>query len=336
MEINELMDILNGYFGWNKARMTCFVSMLVALFKVRTINLMELACGFSSKATLDSRYKRVRRFFKDFTISFPLVACWVVQFFRLTEQRLYLSMDRTNWRWGTKDINILMLSIVHKGIAIPLFWSLLDKRGNSNTDERIAILERFIAQFGKNKIAGLLADREFVGNVWFGWLLKKRIPFCIRVKSNTITTNALGLDVNVDSLFYDLKAGEYRVLQNKRKFWQQHVYLSALRLADGELLIVATDQLMQDPIQHYAKRWEIETLFACLKSKGFNFEDTHVTHPERIEKLLALLTIAFCWAYKTGEWRHEKKPITIKKHGRKAVSLFRYGLLDFSHLSGYR
>ena len=132
--------------------------------------------------------------------------------------------------------------------------------------------------------------------------------------------------MNVDALFYDLKPGEQRILSGKRKFWKQRVYLSALRLADGELLIVATDQLLEDPIKQYAKRWEIETLFACLKSKGFNFEDTHITKPERIEKLLVLLTIAFCWAYKTGEWRHEQKAITIKKHGRKAVSYFRYGL----------
>ena len=46
MDNNELRDILNGYFGWNKARMTCFVDMLIALFKVRTINLTELTCGF--------------------------------------------------------------------------------------------------------------------------------------------------------------------------------------------------------------------------------------------------------------------------------------------------
>ena len=33
-------------------------------------------------------------------------------------------------------------------------------------------------------------------------------------------------------------------------------------------------------------------------------ERIHFTKPERIEKLLVLLTIAFCWAHKTGEWKH--------------------------------
>ena len=66
-------------------------------------------------------------------------------------------------------------------------------------------------------------------------------------------------------------------------------------MPDGELLIVATDELSGFAIKTYGLRWEIETLFACLKSKGFNFEDTHITKPERIE---------------------------IKKHGRKAVSNF--------------
>ena len=219
-----------------------------------------------------------------------------------------------------------MLSIVYRGIAIPLLWRLLDKRGNSDTAERIELIVRFIRQFGKSRLEILVADREFVGNVWFTWLLNEGIHFCIRIKSNCITTNARGLETTVDALFYDLKPGEQKILFDKRKLWKQRLYLSGLRLSNGELLVVATDELMGQPILTYGKRWEIECLFACLKSKGFNFEDTHITKLDRIEKLLALLTIAFCWAYKTGEWRNEQKAIKVKKHGRKAVSYFRYGL----------
>ena len=35
-----------------------------------------------------------------------------------------------------------MLGIVHEGVAFPLLWTMLDKRGNSNSDERIDLLER--------------------------------------------------------------------------------------------------------------------------------------------------------------------------------------------------
>lgn len=326
MNINELAGILNGYFSWNKSRMECFATMLIALIKVRTVNLTEIACGFSSCATQDSRYTRVKRFFREFHIDFSIVASWVISCFSLADQALYLSIDRTNWCWGKKDINILMLSVVYKGIALPLFWMLLAKRGNSDTQERIRIIQRFTVQFGKSMIAGLLADREFIGSHWFGWLLAEKIAFCIRIKNNVITTNARGLEVSIDALFYDLKPGEQRVLQGARKLWGQRVYLSALRFNSGELLIVATDHFMESPIQHYALRWEIETLFSCLKGRGFNFEDTRMTKPDRVEKLLGLLSIAFCLAYKTGEWQHEQKAIKIKKHGRKAISYFRYGL----------
>ena len=187
-------------------------------------------------------------------------------------------------------------------------------------------MERFIAQFGKNNIMGLLADREFIGADWFKWLKKERIHFIIRIKKNLLTTNSRGQEVRVEALFRGIKPIEERTLCGSRKLMGEEVYLSALRMPDGELLIVATDKLSCFAIKRYGLRWEIETLFACLKSKGFNFEDTHITKPERIEKLLVLLTIAFCWAHKTDEWKHEQKPIEIKNHGRKAVSYFRYGL----------
>jgi len=324
--ISELRDSLNEYFGWNKARVTCFVNMLLSLMITRTVNLNKLACVFLGKATQLSRYRRLQRFFSQFKFDYAQIAGFIFQWFFVPGGRWYLTMDRTNWQWGKADINILTLGIAFKGTAIPIFWILLDKKGNSDTAERIELMQKFIQKFGKSCIAGLLADREFIGKKWFGWLLSEEISFYIRIKNNTVTTNAQGQKIDIEALFYGLKRDEQRAIQGKRKIWGHPLHLCGLRLSDGELLIVATDQSPEDAIKIYGIRWEIETLFGCLKGRGFHFEDTHITDSERIRKIFALLAIAFCWAHKTGEWQQEIKPIKIKKHGRPAVSLFRKGL----------
>ncbi|MCL1123003.1 hypothetical protein [Shewanella surugensis] len=66
----------------------------------------------------------------------------------------YLTMDRTNWKYGNLNINILMLGICYKGRAIPVCWSMLNKKGNSNTAERIELVSRFMSIFGKERIKG--------------------------------------------------------------------------------------------------------------------------------------------------------------------------------------
>ena len=88
-----------------------------------------------------------------------------------------------------------------------------------------------------------------------------------------------------------------------------------------------TSKACENAIKIYAKRWEIETLFSCLKGRGFNLEDTRVTDLIRVKRLLVLPVIAFCWAHRTGEWQHEKvKEIKIKNHQRFSKSFFKYGL----------
>ena len=77
---------------------------------------------------------------------------------------------------GKSNINIFMLGVVYKGIAIPLYWDMLDKRGNTNHLERAELIERFIKQFGKDNIEMILADREFVGELWFNWLQRITYP----------------------------------------------------------------------------------------------------------------------------------------------------------------
>jgi hypothetical protein len=101
--------------------------------------------------------------------------------------KVQLTLDRTNWKWGKRNINILMLAIVYRGIAIPILWTLLNKRGNSDTKERIALIQRFIAIFGKDRIVNVFADREFIGEQWFTWLIEQDINFCIRVKKTSLS-----------------------------------------------------------------------------------------------------------------------------------------------------
>jgi len=80
------------------------------------------------------------------------------------------------------------------------------------------------------------------------------------------------------------------------------------------LLFIASSGAPQaEAIDAYADRWQVETLFGCLKTRGFNFEDTHLTDPGRLSKLMGLLALAFAWTYRTGQLLHEQKPILLKK-----------------------
>ncbi len=78
-------------------------------------------------------------------------------------------------------------------------------------------------------------------------------------------------------------------------------------------------------LPRYARRWDIETLFGALKRRGFNLEDSHLTHPKRLSTLLALLALAFTWAYLVGTWLHEQRSLKLKKHGYAPKSIFRRG-----------
>ena len=82
----------------------------------------------------------------------------------LPKKKWVLSMDRTNWKFGKVDINILMLSVAYKGMAIPIVWYILKKttkQGNSGFKDRIKIIKNFIDIFGVDKIEVLTADRKF-------------------------------------------------------------------------------------------------------------------------------------------------------------------------------
>lgn len=307
-----LVDLLKLHFGWHLARIKCLAYILVALFKVKTVNLTEIATAFPGTAEIESHYKRIQRFFKQVDIKPSMIATFVVAF--LPYDTYTLSIDRTNWMFGCFNINFLVLSVVHEGIAFPLFWSFLHKKGNSNTKERLELLDKFIEVFGVEKIERLLGDREFIGKKWFAYLNMHDSKFCIRIKYNMNLSRTNGLLSPASNFFRSLPIGSYCSLVGPRLVCGHHLWVTGGRLPSGEYLILVSNYISDEIMDDYKKRWEIEVLFQCLKSRGFNFEETHLKDEERLKRLFSVLALAFCWAYHVGAWRHVVKPIRIKKH----------------------
>lgn len=321
-----LTNILKNNLNWNMARINFLANLIIALLKTRTVCLTDIATALSGKVKTESKYKKLQRFFRFYEMDINSVSRMVAAILPISKERWTLSIDRTNWKLGKSNINILCLGICYMGVCFPVVWISLDKRGNSNTDERITVIEKFINLFGKVKIKCLTADREFIGNKWFAYLLNEKIPFRIRIKDNFMINSSKGHKVPVKILFRNLKPGETRILKRRRRICGVNVFIIGQKLSAGEYLILVTDYHPEEAMNDYFLRWEIETLFACLKTRGFNFEATHMTKLERINKLVAVLAITFSWCHITGEWLNKLKPIKTKRHGRPAVSIFRYGL----------
>ena len=327
-QISELKCILSEYLPWNKARLDCFTRMLLALFVTRTVNLSEMAVAMISRTEISSRYKRLQRFFRYFQIDYDLIAQFIFNLF-FSGKQIYLTIDRTNWFWGKAKINILTLAIAYEGVAIPIFWCLLNKAGNATAVEHRAMLVRFIRIIGKDCIAGFLGDREFASAKIFAFCNDEHIPFYIRIKEGSLVKVKNKKLFKAKCLFAQLNLSERLEFQMVVSVYGQTVYLAGSRSNRGELMIIATNQNLSNAVAIYLRRWEIECLFACLKGRGFRFEETHLVDRARIKKMMALLAIGFCWAHQTGEWRAHNKPIRMCKHHdnlRPQNSYLRYGL----------
>jgi hypothetical protein len=326
MKHSGLMAVLKeSGLKLHRSRLEFLSLLMIAVVQAKTVNLASLVGMMEGKAQADSFYRRAQRFFQSLHLSDEMVLRYALQ---LHHQKSYsLCLDRTNWKFGKLDINILTLAYAHEGVAVPLLWCLLPKAGNSNTQERSALLERLLKFLPVDQLEVLLADREFIGGEWFAYLCEQNLPFVIRVRKDALSDGWFGLF----GFFQHLPLGEHKVLKQRYCIFGVELGVAGARLADGEYVIVVTNGSPKQALAKYAKRWQIECLFKALKSSGFDLEATHLKHLDRINTLLVVVSLAFLWALKVGEFVHQFKPVPLKSHGRRQKSLFRTGLDYLRH-----
>ena len=119
MESNSLSKEFKGLLGWHQARMTLLVQLVLALIKVRTVNLTQVAQAFAGSAKADSNDKRLPRFLRDIPLDRDLFAKTLVRLF-CPGKTWVLSRDRTNWKRGITTSNFLVLAVVRDDVALPI------------------------------------------------------------------------------------------------------------------------------------------------------------------------------------------------------------------------
>ena len=306
-----------------------FIAQFVsALVKTRTSNLVKIANAFDTEVETDSVYRQIQRFLKNESeVS--------IDFLKLLKKggKLKILIDRTEWKFGASWVNILTLSVAYKNVAIPVLWEVVNHKGNATALEHKAIIEKFVAKFGAHRILRIYADREFGSCELFAYLLENKLDFHIRLKTSHKSGGTSFLQ-------------RWRNVQDKVKLrgkvkievFGLEIYVSCVKYQkDGktEYLIVASGERNREAIEEYKVRWQIETMFGCLKSRGFGFEETHLTEPKKIGKLLMLLGLGLLLAMLMGEFQVEilkQVKMKLKKNQRYAKSIFRIGLDTLQNL----
>lgn len=308
------------------------MSWLVAqMVRLGTVSLWRLAAHMESLAQTRSVHRRLERFFQHVRLDGNGVARLIEAAMGLSGKPWRLVLDRTNWKFGQSEHNILMLGVVLEGVCVPLFWTMLDKTGNTNAEERIDLLQRLRDCFPDQPIACVMGEREFIGERWMSWLHAQNIPFVLRIKENMHIWNAEHAPVRLSCKLASLRKRRNIALKGAWHLCADQtrpgppVRIVALRLKTGDLLIIATTARVKSALSLYRQRWGIETLFSCLKTRGMDLEATHMTQPEKISVLMAIVSIGFCCAYKAGLVLTRCAP-PRKSHGRKERSTFAFGL----------
>ena len=168
--IDTLSDKLSDGLALSNSRLETLCLLVIGIASVRTVNLSHISGEMPTQAKVESTYRRLQRFFQHVALGQDWSARLVVHQLGLMGS-WHLCLDRTNWKIGRKDVNLLVLAVATRRYRVPLIWTVLGKAGNSNTGERTALMTRYLDLFGATSVKYLLADREFIGLEWLTFLV---------------------------------------------------------------------------------------------------------------------------------------------------------------------
>jgi hypothetical protein len=234
-------------------------------------------------------------------------------------------------------LHVLVLAADVKGVAVPVYFRIYTHKGVLSEKERISFIRKSLAVIDlKRKL--LIADREFIGKEWFGFLSKNQIDFVIRLRKGIYQQW-------VDAEGKSLEEKQYEKLQKRalkkgyahteftlqKQPYRLEVYRNENQNEKEPLVYLLTNRLNAKRIgKQYRKRWKIEYCFKHLKTNGFNLEQVAFQDTNKIRLLISFVIVAYILALEQGILQEKHNPVRHIRYisGKKyrSVSIFRDGL----------
>src|ERR1700761_525001 len=141
MHLKSSVTNLVKSLNWHPSRCLTFSSMLLTLIGQNNLQHHALARFLNHTLTsLKSNLERIRRFFQKQSIDYQAFARNMLVYVFGIIPSMVIIIDRTNWKFGKKNINYLVLAVRIAKLTFPLFWSLLEHRGCSDARARIELM----------------------------------------------------------------------------------------------------------------------------------------------------------------------------------------------------
>ena len=255
---------------------------------------------------------------------------------------VYVAIDRTSWG----QINLLMVSLIWRNRAIPLYWQRLKKLGNSNLRTQRKVLRLALSRLSDYQVV-VLGDREFCSVDLARWLGEQPCYFCLRQKKSThiqsddddwIDLSELGLTPGMSCFFNQITVTQskgFGPVQIARKWKRRYRGFAP----DEPWYILTNFDSLDAAILGYQKRFSIEELFRDLKLGGYCLEKTRV-EGRRFMTMVLLIAIAYTCATTQGQRlkqkalqkyiaRPETQGLNQKRHSAFHVGLTAYRWVPF-------
>jgi hypothetical protein len=271
----------------------------------------------------------------------------IIHLFGQTAQA-HLAIDRTDWKVGSRHINLLVIGIVYQGVCIPLVWQDLGRKGNSNAQQRLNLLDKLLRLWKRTSLTipvlEISGDREFIGEKWLLGLEKRKMLFVLRFKENQQFFVLHKKQLSKEKV--SLKKLSQR-LQKRGKAWTNIVtpngYIVKLIIIPNTgryavknpflFLITNIEKEEIEQIQQVFKlRWQIECCFKHIKSNGFNLEDIRLEGEHKIHLMMGILALLYALCIHEGIWvteqKTEKQIVYQNGTSYRRKSIFRQGLSE--------
>lgn len=281
----------------------------------RKISIERLATLFPQPILFESRRRNLQRFLSlpqmtPEALWFPIAKQWIKQYVPHS-QTLQLVLDRTQWNGH----NLMMVSFVYQNRAIPLYWTWLDKQGQSSLKDQQKVLRPVFRLLKKRRFV-LLGDREFHSIELAAWCVQKNVTFVFRLPKSTTVQPETGSGFSRLDNLPQIPGTPEQYLQiqvtQKRGFgrhnlviYQKRAYAQSTTPEVWYLLTNLTD--VNQVLFHYDFRFCIEPGFKDFKSGGYHLEDCYADS-HRFTALLVLMTLAYSIASMQGK-RIRKKQV---------------------------